>query len=307
MNQPIRSAAAPAGGHGPSETQPTADPAADPLRTLMDTVATCRPLDQVTELVSLLKEGGRHPDLVRDAVSTAAVNRPVDEVGRLIGHLCQSPQEQAEAEIALRAAAAGRPIEDVATLVGILAAPTPPVPVPVPVPEPDGREPVGPRPAEEGSVEYDMARLTVRRRAPEAPPAEPPARTPRPEVRWAAGLALLFVAALHLPADPAAVLSGAGDAVVPAVTAVLCVLGALALTVRSAVAAWWGAAATAGAVIVLHLAGRTAGFDPLSGTLGAPVPWAGAAAVLGAAIALILTAAVLRPPARNEVGADRVC
>ncbi len=87
----------------------------DPLHTLLDTVATCRPLDQVTTLPAPLKESGRHPELVREALRTTAVARPVDEVGQLIDLLCKSPQGQAEADILLRAAAVKRPMEDVAS------------------------------------------------------------------------------------------------------------------------------------------------------------------------------------------------
>ncbi|GHD64471.1 hypothetical protein GCM10010317_062850 [Streptomyces mirabilis] len=106
-------AAIPADGCAPPEAPASSEVSADPLHTLLDTVATCRPLDQVTTLLAPLKESGRHPDLVREALRTTAVARPVDEVGQLIDLLCKSPQGQAEADILLRAATVKRPMEDV--------------------------------------------------------------------------------------------------------------------------------------------------------------------------------------------------
>ncbi|MGW2042562.1 hypothetical protein ACWCO4_31530, partial [Streptomyces virginiae] len=50
------------------------------MRTLLETAATCRPVEEVTALVSLLKEDGPLPDAGHDALRAAAVTRPVQDV-----------------------------------------------------------------------------------------------------------------------------------------------------------------------------------------------------------------------------------
>ncbi|WP_328972190.1 hypothetical protein [Streptomyces sp. NBC_00239] len=336
MNQSIPSAATSADGREQPEAHPVTTPQpthpadaastvnADPLRTLVDTVATCRPLDQVTELVSLLKQGGRHPDLVRDALCTAAVARPVHEVGRLIDQLCQSPQEKTEAEITLRAAASERPIEDVATLVGILATTPPEGPTPsgapplepadqgLPGPAARRGAPAGAPPPDDPYDELDPSTgygLVDRSGPPRTPDVRPrPTTAPlRRTLRWPVGLALLIVAALYGPADPAALLSGTAGQAAPAVAAVLCLSSGVAVAVRNTPAAWWAAALSAVSVVGLALVGQVAGFDPLAHALGAAVPWANAVAMLCAAVAVALAVVVLRPPVRERASSDQAC
>ncbi|MFE4643837.1 hypothetical protein [Streptomyces sp. NPDC056730] len=91
-----------------------------PIRTLLWTAATARPLDEVAALVSLLKRTGEVPNPGDEALRAAAVTRPLDEVRQLVALLNAPPHEVDEADTTLRAAAVGRPIEDVALLVSIL-------------------------------------------------------------------------------------------------------------------------------------------------------------------------------------------
>ncbi|MFJ6180678.1 hypothetical protein [Streptomyces sp. NPDC092295] len=91
-----------------------------PIRTLLWTAATARPLDEVAALVSLLKRTGEVPNPGDEALRAAAVTRPLDEVRHLVALLNEPPHEVDEADTALRAAAVGRSIEDVALLVSIL-------------------------------------------------------------------------------------------------------------------------------------------------------------------------------------------
>ncbi|WP_406186658.1 hypothetical protein [Streptomyces sp. NBC_01006] len=99
---------------GATPPAPPADPASTaPIRTLLETAGTCRPLKEVAELVSLLEETGQSP-----------------------GHGHQT----------LRAAAVGRPVQDVALLVGILGTDEDREPPPDPAPTAQSPEPVHPGP-----------------------------------------------------------------------------------------------------------------------------------------------------------------
>ncbi|GHE28155.1 hypothetical protein CP980_03390 [Streptomyces vinaceus] len=131
MNDPITLAATQDDGHRElpdpdptGTTTPATLTSTEPIRTLLETAGTCRPLEEVAELVTLLEETGQSP-----------------------GHGHQT----------LRAAAVGRPVQDVALLVGILGtdeertAPSDPEPAPgSPDPEPPGRVFRSPRPVPTG-------------------------------------------------------------------------------------------------------------------------------------------------------------
>ncbi|MFJ9211989.1 hypothetical protein [Streptomyces sp. NPDC102264] len=58
-----------------------------PIRTLLWTAATARPLDEVAALVSLLKRTGEVPNPGDEALRAAAVTRPLDEVRQLVALL----------------------------------------------------------------------------------------------------------------------------------------------------------------------------------------------------------------------------
>ncbi|MGQ4513319.1 hypothetical protein [Streptomyces sp. DW26H14] len=92
----------------------------EPIRTLLWTAATIRPLDEVAALVGLLRRTGEVPSPADEALKAAAVARPLDEVRQLVLMLNSPPQQPEEADTTLRAAAVGRPIEDVVQLVSIL-------------------------------------------------------------------------------------------------------------------------------------------------------------------------------------------
>ncbi|MEU0525927.1 hypothetical protein [Streptomyces niveus] len=92
----------------------------EPIRKLLRTAATYRPLEEVAALVMLLKRTGEVPNPGDEALRVAAVARPIDEVMRLVALLNEPPHEIDEADTTLRAAAVGRPIEEVAQLVSYL-------------------------------------------------------------------------------------------------------------------------------------------------------------------------------------------
>ncbi|WP_411103993.1 hypothetical protein [Streptomyces sp. cmx-4-9] len=312
---------------GPPDTLASDGPGTEPAHTLLRTAATCRPLEEVTALVSLLKESGQLPNPGLEALRTAAVTRPVHEVQRMVALLAEPPHEVDEADATLRAAAVGRPIADVALLVSHFSAGEPAGPDASPTAEAVAQG--APPSAGPGAEPYPAAPGAPHRElyAP-APPARPQhaaapgraapaatgpvtgaARGPsagsqalRHVLRWPVALALLVSGALHLPQD--LTVPPATDAVglLPLLATVLCLgLGAL-LALWDTTAVWRAAAATAVGVVALHVWGGAAHVDPLGGAVGASVAWAGVVAVMCAAGGAVLAGMALRTGARPRQG-----
>ncbi|MGW7437162.1 hypothetical protein [Streptomyces sp. NPDC054849] len=296
------------------------EPNTQPLRTLLETAATCRPVEEVTALVSLLKEGGRLPDAGHDALRAAAVTRPVQDVRRMVTLLGEHPHEVVEADITLRAAAVGRSIEDVALLVAILGKDDPGAPEQQshagsagsagsarPVKSVASAGPAGPdeepfQEPYEPSYEPPYAALH------DAPYQKPPRRrrtapgdgevagSPvlRHVLRWPVAIALLVSGALHLPDDLTALPSAAPVVYLPLLVTVLCLGIGVLVALRDTTAVWRAGAAAALGVVALHVLGGSAGFDPLEATVGGPPAWAGVTVVLSAAAAAVLAGLALR-------------
>ncbi|MEW2548547.1 hypothetical protein AB0910_22720 [Streptomyces sp. NPDC047002] len=175
------------------DPRPDEEETQEPIRTLLWTAATIRPLDEVAALVSLLRRTGEVPSPADEALKAAAVARPLDEVRQLVLMLNEPPEQLEEADATLRAAAVGRPIEDVAELVNILGteegqeAPAPAAQKPAAV-RPSAPEPVRavaqekPAPAPQAPVETPAAaQAPVQVPAAPAPAAAPAAAAHRQE------------------------------------------------------------------------------------------------------------------------------
>ncbi|MFD6230879.1 hypothetical protein ACFWFZ_29060 [Streptomyces sp. NPDC060232] len=332
MNDPITLAATPhEGSRGtPDTTAPATPDAPDTrdtpddsdaqttqrMRTLLETAATCRPVEEVTALVSLLKEDGPLPDAGHDALRAAAVTRPVQDVQRMVTLLGEAPHEVGEADITLRAAAVGRSIEDVALLVNILGKDAPGEPERQPRPGPaDATRAGGPtardaepspgRSEEPYGVPYPAlyeAPHQVRSRRPAPAPAGQAARTPalRHVLRWPVVIALLVSGALHLPQELIALPPASPPGLLPLLVTVVCLgVGAL-VALRDTTAVWRAGAATALGVVALHVIGGSLAFDPLAGTVGGSQAWAGAAVMLSAAAGAVLAGLALRNRQENS-------
>ncbi|MGW7454559.1 hypothetical protein [Streptomyces sp. NPDC054787] len=314
---------------GPPDAPETADVPenrdARPMRTLLETAVTCRPIEEVTALVSLLKEDGRLPDAGHEALRTAAVTRPVQDVRRMVALLGESPHQVAEADITLRAAAVGRSIEDVALLVTILGTDEPGAPnkqdeqgeqgEPA---EPERRRPAGapehaapaapakPVVGTAAAEPYEEPYRLPYRELRDAPRQEPPRHTApvaaaaagsavqRHVLRWPVAIALLVSGSLHLPKDLSALPSATPAALLPLLVTALCLGAGALLALRDTPAVWRAGAATALGVVAVHVLGGSAGFDPLHGAVGGSVAWAGIAVVLCAASVAVLSGVALR-------------
>ncbi|MFG2874797.1 hypothetical protein ACGFYU_07260 [Streptomyces sp. NPDC048337] len=280
-------------------------PRTRPVHTLLEEAATCRPLEEVTALVSLLTESGQLPNPGHEALRAAAVTRPVHEVQRMVALLGEPPHRVVEADITLRAAAVGRPIEDVALLVTILgteeqrleqkederrtadwtAEPT------AEEPEMD-EEPYAPPYRELYDAPYAPYEEPRGRTDPEAEPAGTPLL--RHLLRWSVVLALLVSGALHLPRDLTVPPTAAPADLLPLLATVLCLGFGMLLAVRDTTMVWRAGAATAVGVVALHVLGGAVDFDPLAGAVGGSQAWAGVLAILCAATGAVLAGLALR-------------
>lgn len=321
MNDPITLAAEQHEGRRVTPDPIPDEPNTPPLRTLPETAVTCRPVEEVTAVVSLLKEGGPLPDAGPDALRTAAVSRPVQDVRRMVALLGGPPHEVAEADLTLRATAVGRSIEDVALLVSILAkedgaeaerrgragpGPTGPA-APYALPSGPHTEPHGEpsaEPYEEGREEPFEPRYPEpddaphrepsRRAAPADPPSASRDRALRRVLRWPVAIALWVSGALHLPNDRTALQFAAPLDYLPLLVTVLCLVSGALVALRDTTTAWRAGAVTALGVVALHVLGGSLRYDPLAGAVGGTLAWAGVTVVLCAAIGAILVGLALR-------------
>ncbi|MFE9396376.1 hypothetical protein [Streptomyces flavidovirens] len=291
----------------------------EPIRTLLWTAATCRPLEEVAALVSLLKRTGEVPSPGDEALRAAAVARPLDEVRQLVAMLAEHPHEVDEADTTLRAAAVGRPIEDVAQLVSILghedgdpqrppageaaAAHKKRVPLdggttrgvggrstdgkPAAAPERPGGRPAWPTLDPRGVIPAVGDALAAGQAGDTVSPAL------RSVLRWPAAVLLFVCGVIHLPTDFAHLRSGGyADALAIAVT-VLCLVFGVWLAVRDTMRVWAAGAATAIGIVALHALASVGTVDLLESSLGESLAWADAAAVSCAAIGAVLAGSAL--------------
>ncbi|MGW6411508.1 hypothetical protein ACWF95_30550 [Streptomyces vinaceus] len=375
MNDPITLAATQDDGHrelpdpDPTGTTTPATPTTtEPIRTLLETAGTCRPLEEVAELVTLLEETGQSPGHGHQTLRAAAVGRPVQDVALLVGILGtdeehrppsdpepapHSPEPAPPGRVfrSPRPVPAGEPGHSgtaVPATPATQVSPEAPADAPVPaVPAVPSMHPARPprtdraaRPGAErdGAPAWHARRPSARpARRPEPPDEEPfddpyederyqspeeyrrtygrgpngsrgaapaPSGPLRHLLRWPVAAALLLCGALHLPSDVTALSSQPPTAIPALLATVLCLgLGTL-IAVRDTAGAWRAGAVGAVAVVVLHVVGGLAAFDPLEGAVSASQAWAGVAAVLCAAAAALLAglALVNRPP-RARAGA----
>ncbi|MET8905576.1 hypothetical protein [Streptomyces sp. NPDC004538] len=84
-------------------------------------VGVNRSVEDVTRLVGLLTRPPRHPDSADEAIRAAAECRSVEDVTRLMALLHRTPLEPHCGREAVRAAATGRPVEELVDLIGRLA------------------------------------------------------------------------------------------------------------------------------------------------------------------------------------------
>ncbi|MDJ0385306.1 hypothetical protein [Streptomyces sp. G-G2] len=80
-------------GGDPGEVAPAVG-SADCLHTLLETAVTCRSVDEVADLVTLLRQSGQVPDAADQALRAAAVSRPIKDVISLAVLLARDDEPQ---------------------------------------------------------------------------------------------------------------------------------------------------------------------------------------------------------------------
>jgi hypothetical protein len=317
-------AGTPTGSAGPHVRLP--EPGLEPMRTLLWTAATYRPLDEVAALVRLLKQTGSLPNSGDEALRAAAVARPLEEVRQLVVLLNEPGCESGEADTALRAAAVGRSVDDVARLVAIFRAEEDGAPEDFPDhartgAAPGDTAPTGladiPADPPAGFMELRDAGGHVRITGTDTPGA--PHRSPtdipgpvafggrsaapvpslpaspgfRSVLRWPAAAALFVVGMIHLPTDIGGLRSGGSTGALALVVTVLCLALAGWLAVQDTLWIWAAGAATAVGVVALHTLTGFGAVDVLENSLGAAFGWAGAVVLVCSVITAVLAGSAL--------------
>lgn len=338
--QPRRDAAERAG----SGDEPMTESGEVPIRALLWTAATYRPLEEVAALVMLLKRTGEVPNPGDEALRVAAVARPIDEVMQLVAMLNEPPHEIDEADTTLRAAAVGRPIEEVAQLVSYLGTLEHEPPFATAHRKAERGEPAptlfdhldesGPRDAYSGLAEpvgrtarfphdAEPQRVAPWTSAPAGPPPEVPRLAPaadrrsagprartvsaalRSPLRLPAAAALFACGVIHLPTDFAGLRSGGYADAVALVVTVLCLVFGLLLAVADSARIWAASAATAVGIIAAHTVSGLGTVDLLQSGVSADFAWASLAAMGCAAVTLVLAGTALTLRQRTAQKAPR--
>ncbi|MFI5669321.1 hypothetical protein [Streptomyces sp. NPDC051704] len=347
MNDPITLAATtqdddPRELHDPDPTGAPTPTGTAPIRTLLETAGTCRPLEEVAQLVNLLEETGQDPGHGHQTLRAAALGRPVQDVALLVGILGTdedrvSPSDPAptaqgpgpahpvppappgSADRSREADRSPEAVRAVPVVPSVHPARPPGVPAGPAEPRPrDGRRHArrpGPAAEEPFDDPYEDERYEslaeYRRTYGRGPDGNRAAAAPAPSgplrhrLRWPVVAALLVCGVLHLPGDVTALSSGTPTAFLPLLATVLCLGLGVLIAVRDTAGAWRAGAVGALAVVALHVVGGLAAFDPLEGAVSASQTWAGVAAVFCAAAAAVLAGLALgnrSPRARAGAG-----
>ncbi|MFJ6070535.1 hypothetical protein ACIQFU_06735 [Streptomyces sp. NPDC093065] len=309
-------------------------------------VGVNRSVEDVTRLVGLLTRPPRHSDSADEAIRAAAECRSVEDVTRLMTLLHRTPLEPHCGQEAVRAAATGRPVEELVELIGRLAENGHAAPersdarrsraAEEAPDEDDGREPAEPaaRPAGRAGVFASADRRGRERRRPPRPfrrgrdRAGTRAARVNDEARGARDREEARAArrAARGPAWPAwltvAVLAGCGVAYFPLRRgdasaqaygvalglSALCLVLALLLTVRPAVALLAAAVAGPAALAAAKLYGDatpTARVSPVTDLTLAPTWIAVAMGVTAALVALTALCVRVASPASARRGPVR--
>ncbi|WP_256961893.1 hypothetical protein [Streptomyces sp. NRRL B-24572] len=277
------------------------------VRTLLETAATERPVEEVATLVARLQETGELSSPADVALRAAAVTRPLGEVRQLLALLNESGYDLHQAETTLRAAAVGRPVEDVVQLVGILGADSSDWQSAGGGGAPQKAEPAGAAPAARARKRgASKGRKSALDGALAAGPGSHVAASPalRSVLRWPAALALFACGLIHMPTDLSGLRSGGDAQALSVVVTVLCLACAVWLAARDTLIAWAAAAGVAVFVIALHGVAGARGGDLLSGSLGTTFAWAKALALLSAVAIVCLAGTAVVRHARAAGAAD---
>ncbi|MFD3547117.1 hypothetical protein ACFWUW_16165 [Streptomyces sp. NPDC058655] len=237
------------------------------LHTLLQTAVVHRSVEEVADLVKLLRHSGQVPDAADQALRAAAVSRPIEDVVSLAVLLSgeDEPHPQFEPQVGSEPQAQPYPVPE-------------PVPAPVDPPGPDGRS----------------APRAFRKRADRRPrgtsDADASPRVPGRVLRWPVAGALLVAALTHLPRHPSRVLADGSSATWLLLgVAGVCLTLAVLVTIRDRTGVWLAATATGIGIVSLHALAALLDRDPLGGAMGMLLPWPTGASMFAAGLTAFLS------------------
>lgn len=278
-----------AGGELPGEDGPLDElshTSAASLRTLVEAAVLHRSVDEVADLVAVLRATGRFPDAADQALQAAAVSRPIEEVIALAVLLAE---EEAEPHTGV--------------LPGLHPDPaSQPYPAPDLEPDPERQAHVH-APAHAHPHPHPHSEPHPTAAAPalhELPDRQPREAAPHEgsaagrALRWPLAATLPVSAVLYLPRDPSRFPALAG----PLAWCVLALAGGcltLAVLVTTRDRGWvWSAAAVTGIGLVsTHALAAVTDRNVFAGTAGGLLPWPTGVAMLAGGLTAVLSVMVL--------------
>ncbi|MBT2470539.1 hypothetical protein J7E97_22370 [Streptomyces sp. ISL-66] len=248
------------------------------LHTLLETAVTHRSVDEVADLVRLLRRSGQVPDAADQALRAAAISRPIPDVLSLVVLLAQDdePQHRLPSEPHAEPQLHPDPQPEFE-----------PQPRSEPAAEPGRAEP-GRRSAGRGS------RKRGDRPSREGPEADAPPTVPGRALRWPVAVALVVSALLYLPRDPSRdLVQGGGTAWLQVGLAAVCLALGVLVTVRDRVWVWSATTLTGIGLVSIHVLANVMGLDLSGARTGSFLPWPTGASMLAAGLTAILSVMAL--------------
>ncbi|WP_267824890.1 hypothetical protein [Streptomyces sp. H27-H1] len=240
------------------------------MRTLLETAVTCRNVDEVAELVTLLRGPGKLPDVADEVLRAAAVSRPIEDVVSLALLLDRAEQAVPRPQVAPHLQAEQAEL-------GVERQESERV-------DRTGRCEPPPQASEQGDVGPDR----------NPPPTSSSPAVPGRGLRWLVAAALTVSALLYLPRHPSELLAH-GDAVAWLLlgAAVGCLALGVLVTVRDHNGVWAAATVTGIGLLAMHALAAVMGVSLMSGVMGGLLPWPTGISVVAAGLAASLSVTVL--------------
>ncbi|WP_411103041.1 hypothetical protein [Streptomyces sp. cmx-4-9] len=264
---------------------------AESLRMLLETAAALRPVEEIADLVTLLRRTGQLPDSADQALRAAAVSRPVEDVIALAVLLAEGQEQRSQPDVA---ASEGEPEGEpgatplpAASPAQTGVAPAVAVHRPAPAAEP-GTVPPAPDPefapsepaAGVGEVPHEVLVTEVQK------------STPSRMLRWPVAAALLVSAVAYVPGQLSGTPAGSRVWLMLGLAGACLVLAGLVVA-RDRTWVWSATTLTGIGLVSLQALTATLGVHLLDDTMAGRLPWPTGATMLCAGLVAVLSGMAL--------------
>ncbi len=255
--------------------------AAASLRTLLGTAVTRRSVDEVADLVTLLRGTGQVPDAADQALRAAAVSRPIEDVISLAVLLSREDEAQRGSSEAQQESESQ----------------------PHPRPESETQPQIEAESAEPGRAHRakperrSASRVSLRRA--DHPPREASEADAEGSVagrvmRWPVAVTLAVSALLYLPRHPSRFLAPTSlPAWLTLGLAGMCLTLAVLMTVRDRAWVWSATTVTGIGLVAIHALAAVMNVNLLGSTAGGLLPWPTGVSMLAAGLTAVLSVMAL--------------